>query len=176
MWVSGDTVVSLLLLWLFVRPLRDICQLGKTPETIASLKSMRRITEINRNLLMFTVLFTLCVITIGVFGNFKLRTVLYMCAMERLVTLQCITMTFSYHKREYFYCCTYFLLCLRRKKESELNHEASSDVISTHGKLSSPSVLVVIPVQGRIEVIKNESFKVSLSSSYTSSDDSSSCV
>lgn len=77
MWVSGDTVVSLLLLLLFVRPLIEIKKrFGDTPSSIEMVKSMRLMTERNRNLLMFTVLFTLGVITAGVVGNLKMQTVI----------------------------------------------------------------------------------------------------
>lgn len=127
----------------------------------------------NRNLLLFTVLCTLAMITIGVFGNFTMRTVLYMSAIDRLVTLQCITMTFSFDKLEYFYCNTCFLLCQRQKKESEQDHEPSSDVISTVCKSSSPSVIVVIADQSYSKVIEKECNKVSLSSAHTSYDESS---
>jgi len=66
---------------------------------------------------MFSVLITIGMYTtIAVFGKLHMRTVIYMCAVERLVTLQCITMTFTYDGREYFYCRACFLLFSRTQE------------------------------------------------------------
>jgi len=162
LWVFGDTMVSLLLLLLFVRPLIDIKKTcGDTPESIATVKSMRLMTERNRNLLMVTVLVTLGVITAGVVGNLKMRAVIYMCAIDRLVTLQCITMTFSYDQRNWFYCYACFLLYQGRKEESEHDHEASVETVPPQDKSSS---ILIMPPQSHLTITKKNSSELSLSS------------
>jgi len=127
-WVCGDTVLSVFLLTLFMLPLKVLKKsLGNTPRSIATLRSMRRMTEKNRNLLLITVTVTIGLYaTIAAVGNLPMRTVIYMCAIDRLVTLQCITMTFSYEKRDYFYCHACFSLC-SRKQEQQREHERAQE-------------------------------------------------
>jgi len=121
LWVAGDSILSILLLLLFIRPITVIKKtLGDTPRSVATLGRMRKMTERNRNLLLLTVMVTISIYTvIAVVGTLHMRTVIYMCTIDRLVTLQCITMTFSYDGREYFYCRACFLLCQRRTPEME---------------------------------------------------------
>jgi len=120
-WVLGDVILSILMLLLFIRPITVIKQtLNDTPRSAGTLRSMRKMTEKNRNLLLFTVTVTISLFTvIAVVGTMDMRTVICMGTIDRLVTLQCITMTFSYDGREYFYCRACFLLCQRRTPEME---------------------------------------------------------
>lgn len=161
-WVFGDTVLSIFLLILFMKPLREIKQLlGRTPSTRESMGSIIRITEINRNLLFITVLCTLVVmLTIAVVGDLKMRTVIYMCAMDRLITLQCITMTFSYDKRRYFYCYACFLLLMEAEENVHVEEVMVEDVqiedvpdhdpdpfeIADGQRAKSPSILFMPPI------------------------------
>jgi len=142
LWVSGDSVLSVFLLVLFIRPLQVLKEnLGDTPRSVATLRSMVRLTEKNRNLLLCTVTVTIGLYTtIAVVGNLTMPTVIYMCAIDRLVTLQCITMTFSYDRRDYFWCCT-CLLCKNREPEIEQNdqeeHSLSVEIPSRNSVSSS---------------------------------------
>jgi len=117
-WVTGDSFLSILLLILFIRPVEILKRtLGETPRSVARFRTMRRMTEKNRNLLLFSVMITIGMYTtIAVFGKLHMRTVIYMCAVERLVTLQCITMTFTYDWRQYFCCRACFLLFSRTQE------------------------------------------------------------
>jgi len=151
-WVSGDTVLSVFLLLLFIQPLKIIKEsLGNTPRAVATLHSMRRMTEKNRNLLMITVTVTIGLYTaIAVKGDLTMRTVIYMCAIDRLVTLQCITMTFSYEKREYFYCHACFSFCIRnreqhreREREQIMQEDSGfSEEIPVRNSLSSSLIIM----------------------------------
>jgi len=157
LWVSGDAMVSLLLLLLYVRPLMDIDKMwGDPSKSITSLDRMRQMTTRDRNLLTFTVLFTLGVITAALAGNLKMQYVIYLCAIDRLVTLQCITMTFSYDQRNWFYCYSCFLLCHGRKEERKeeivYNHEASVETIPSHNKSSN---IINTPAQSHPKKDKN---------------------
>jgi len=121
-WVIGDSVLSVFLLVLFIKPLKKLKEtLGDTPRSVANLRSLMRMTEKNRNLLLCTVTVTIGLVTTAVVvGNLAMRTVIYMGAIDRLVTLQCITMTFSYDRKEYFYCHACFILfCKNREQEIE---------------------------------------------------------
>jgi len=76
---------------------------------------------------MFSVLITIGMYTtIAVFGKLHMRTVIYMCAVDRLVTLQCITMTFTYDGKEYFYCrgCFLFLSRTLEIEDEEQSYQA----------------------------------------------------
>jgi len=169
MWVTGDTVVSLLLLLLFIKPLLNInTTFRETPESIATTKIMRQMTERNRNLLLVTVLVTLAVIIAGIVGNLKMRTVIYLCAIDRLVTLQCVTMTFSYEQRRWYYCYACFILYQGRKEESEYDIEVPVGTMPPDNKL--PSVLIM-PIQSQPTLNKNSSSKLSLSGLSTSSNE-----
>jgi len=101
-WVVGDVILSILLLLLFIRPITVIKEtLKDTPGSVGTLRRMRKMTERNRNLLLFTVTVTISLFTvITVVGTLNMRTVICMGTIDRLVTLQCITMTFSYDGRE----------------------------------------------------------------------------
>jgi len=127
-WVSGDSVLSITLLVLFVKPLEDLKrQLGSIPGSVATLGNMERMTERNRNLLLFTVTVTISLYTaIAVAGNLTMRTVIYLCAIDRLVTLKCITMTFAYDRREYYYCYAFFILFLEDRTSETVEEEYSS--------------------------------------------------
>jgi len=91
-------VLSVLLLVLFIRPLQDIKkQLEKSSRFLSALKVMRRMIRRNRNLLMFTLLCTFTVVlTIAVMDKLSMRAVIYLGAIDGLVRLQCITMSFDY--------------------------------------------------------------------------------
>jgi len=144
LWVIGDSLLSILLLLLFIRPIEILKRaLGETPRSVATLRSMRRMTEKNRNLLLFTVLITIGMYTtIAVFGKLHMRTVIYLCAVDRLVTFLGITMTFTYDGREYFYCRAYLLLCFKDRtleiEEEEQSYQAMDQINSR-----SSSVLVI---------------------------------
>jgi len=121
-WVVSDSSLSVLLLLLFVKPIQIINKtLGDSPRSVATLKSMRRLSEKNRNLLLCSMLVSTGIFTaIAILGSMHMRTAIYLCAMDRLVTLQCITMTFSYDGQEYFYCRACFICnCHNRGREIE---------------------------------------------------------
>jgi len=149
-WVIGDCVLSVFLLVLFIKPLEILKEkLGDTPRSVATLRSLIRLTERNRNLLLCTVTVTIGLYTtIVVVGNLTMRTVIYMCAIDRLVTLQCITMTFSYDNRDYFYCHACFILfCKKRENEiieqllDQNEHSLSVEIPSRNSGSSSLAVL-----------------------------------
>jgi len=74
-WVIGDTVLSLLLLMLFIKPLQNIeYDFGSSPRAVAMLLGMKRIIQKNRNLLLFTVLCTLVIITTCAVWELDMRT------------------------------------------------------------------------------------------------------
>lgn len=146
-WVVSDSVLSTLLLLLFIRPIKVLNKtLGDTPSSVATLRSMKRLTEKNRNLLLCSMLFSVGIFTaIAILGELEMHNVIYLCAVDRLVTLQCITMTFTYDGKEYFYCCACFILCSQdRGLESEENEQCyhlmnSRNSISTSIIIMSPS-------------------------------------
>jgi len=148
-WVIGDTMLSVLLLLLFVRPLREMkTKLGESLGTVSIPRGMKRTTEKNRNLLMFTMLFTLCSALVYALKTLDTRTVIFICAIDRLVTLQCITMTFSYDRLEYFYCYSCFLLVIGRKVESFQVQEKNRDLVPSSMVMSpqihTPSVKIIV--------------------------------
>jgi len=126
LWMIGDAVLSVLLLMLFIIPLRYVTRsLRDTPRSVRTLQSMKRLTEKNRNLLLCTVMVTIGALTIiAMVKNITMQAVLYLGAIDRLVALQCITMTFSYDSRDYFYCHACFILFC--KKWSEVEQEEDS--------------------------------------------------
>jgi len=139
-WVIGGSLLSVSLLILFLRALRYIEQsIGDTPRSIVNLQRMKRMTEKNRNLLLYTVTVTMVLFTvIAVIGNLTLRTVIYISAIDRLVTLQCITMTFSYDGSDFFYCCACFILfCKKRKPGLEQEEHCFTVEIPSHNSSSS---------------------------------------
>merc|ERR1719177_106615 len=100
----GDTMLSALLLVLFLKPLHEIKRMmGSSPQTVLALIGVGRLIKKNRNLLIITVVLTLGAMVIMVGTNQCIRTIHYVCAIERFLTLQCITLTFSYDPQEYFY-------------------------------------------------------------------------
>jgi hypothetical protein len=142
-WVTGDSIVSVTLLILFIKPLKDLQrQLGGTARTFGR---MERITERNRNLLLFTVTVTIsCYTTIAVLGNLSMRTVIYMCAIDRLVTLKCITMTFAYDKREYYYCHAFFILFFEKQCSEIVEEEQLPPSEDSQPRNSISTSLIVI--------------------------------
>jgi hypothetical protein len=143
--VSGDSILSITLLVLFIKPLKDLKrQLGSTPRAAATLANMERMTKRNRNLLLFTVTVTITFYTtIAVVGNLAMRTVIYMCAIDRLVTLKCITMTFAYDRREYYYCYAFFILFLEDRTSETVGDEYSSfQEIHPHDSVSTTLVSI----------------------------------
>jgi len=145
LWVVGDSILSILLLLLFIRPISVIKEiLGDTPRSVATLRSMRKMTERNRNLLLLTVTVTISIYSIiAIVGNLSMRTVIYMCSFDRLVTLQCITMTFSYDGREYFYCRACFLLCFQTRTPETEEEDVGYQAMRTRHSNSS-SLLISI--------------------------------
>jgi len=132
-WVVGDVILSILLLLLFIRPITVIKKtLNDTPRSAVTLRSMKKLTERNRNLLLFTVTVTITLFTIVAVVSPDMRAVICIGMADRLVTLQCITMTFSYDGREYFYCRACFLLCFQTRtpemeQEENDGYEAMSE-------------------------------------------------
>jgi len=121
----GNSVFSVFLLELFTRPLNILKEnLGDTQRSVATLRSMVRLTQKNRNLLC-TVTVTIGLhTTIALVVNLTISTVIHNCAIDRLVTLQCITMTFSYDWRNYFCCCACLILFWqKREPEIEQNYQ-----------------------------------------------------
>jgi len=133
LWMIGDAVLSVLLLMLFIIPLRYVTRsLRDTPRSVRTLQSMKRLTEKNRNLLLCTVMVTIGVLTItAVVRNLTMRAVIYLSAIDRLVTLQCITMTFSYDSRDYFYCHACFILLCKKQSEVEQEEHSSPEDLSS---------------------------------------------
>jgi len=139
-WVVGDTVISLLLLILFIRPLRHMkANFVDSPRSIAILYRMIRK---NRNLLLFTVLFTLVIISTAAIKYLDMRTVIYLLAVDRLVTLQCITMTFSMYAME-FSCHNSLISCWKSSTPERENF--SSDPEFAAQNLKSLSLIRMAP-------------------------------
>jgi len=144
-WVCGDTLLSTLLLRLFIAKIEVIKSiLGDTPRSVAMLKRMRRMTEKNRNLLLFSLLITIGIYAvIAVLGNLHMRTVIWLCAVDRLVTLQCITMTFTYDGREWFYCSACFILCCQERTSEIGEEEDQRYEAMTQSNSKSTSILLM---------------------------------
>jgi len=146
-WMLGDTALSILLLMLFIRPLKEIQEmLGDSPKSVAMLLSMKRMIEKNRNLLAIIVLATLIVMIRVSVGDLNMRTVHYLCSMDRLVTIQCITLTFSYDGVEYFYCSN--LLCYLCNLVSDTEEISSSDlsIMGPPRTQTANSVILISPI------------------------------
>jgi len=158
-WVGGDSIISVTLLVLFIKPLKELQrQLGGTPR---SFRTMERMTERNRNLLLFTVTVTIsCYTTIAVVGNLTMKTVIFMCAIDRLVTLKCITMTFAYDKREYYYCHAFFILFLE-KPHPERVEEEHLPAEDSQARNSMSTSLLVISSASNFAVAEEKSLKYS---------------
>lgn len=145
-WVVGDTVISVMLLWLFIRPLRDIKnKLGDSPRSVAVLFGMRRLITKNRNLLFFTVLFTFVIVLVAAIQELEMRTCIHLLAIDRLMTLQCITMTFSYSAMEYFHCQWPLLSCWKQTPKAE-DDTPSFDLERSPRTLKSSSIIHMAPV------------------------------
>jgi len=147
-WTLGDTMLSILLLLLFIRPLKEIRDLlGDSPKSAAMLLSMKRLTKKNRNLLAVTVLVTLLVmLTIAAF-DINMRTVHYLCAMDRFVTLQCITLTFTNDAREFFYYRQCLMCCLNKTSTIKPEKRSMSALVENVAPESraTPSIIVMTP-------------------------------
>jgi len=145
-WVIGDTVLSLLLLVLFIRPLREQKNdLGDSPRSVAALCGMKRMITKNRNLLLFTVLFTLVITSVAAIEELDMRTCLHLLAIDRLVTLQCITMTFSYNAMEYFHCHTTLLSCWKSMPKVD-DDNLTLDTEMSPRTVKSSSIIHMAPV------------------------------
>jgi len=144
-WMIGDTAVSALLLMLFIRPLAEIRKmLGRSSRSIALLLNMRRLIQKNRNLLAITVLVTLVVMVTVAISDLTLEIVHYMCAFDRFITVQCITLTFSYDSQDCFYCHACLFLTCRHPKKSEdeeisVTEKKTPSIIHLSPKLRSES-------------------------------------
>jgi len=150
-WMLGDTALSILLLMLFIRPLQAIQEmLGDSPKSVAMLLGMKRMIEKNRNLLAIIVLATLAVMIRVSVGHINMRTVHYLCSMDRLVTIQCITLTFSYDGVEYFYCLKpVYCLCDVSSDTEEEESSYLSVNMPPERTQPSPSIIVIGALQKR---------------------------
>jgi len=138
-WVVGDTGISLLLLMLFIRPLRVLkSKLADSPRSVEILFTMIRK---NRNLLLFTVFFTFVIVLTSAIIKLEMRTCIYVLAVDRLVTLQCITMTFSWYLPE---CQRSRLTCWKPKATPE-RHTLSSDQDMEEQNVKSLSIIHMAP-------------------------------
>jgi len=144
LWTLGDTAASILLLLLFIRPLQEIEELlGDSPKSVVMLQSMGRITKKNRNILAVIVLVTLGVMLTIASVDLNMRSVHYLCVMDRLVTLLSITLTFSYEGQDFFYYRHLLFLCFRDKSDSETDELSSSGVLVPSA--SCPSIIAMSP-------------------------------
>jgi len=149
-WMFGDTALSVLLLMLFIRPLQEIQEmLGDSPKSVAMLLGMKGMIEKNRNLLVIIVLATLIVMIRISVGHLNMRTVHYLCSIDRLVTIQCITLTFSYDGVEYFYCIKPVDCLCDMGYDTE--HEESSEIslMPLERTQPSPSIIIIGSLQTR---------------------------
>jgi len=155
LWVCGDSVLSVLLLALFIRPLKVLRDsIERTTGSVSIFQSMERVTKKNRNLLFITVTVTIGVFTtIAVVGDLTMRTVTFMCAIDRLVTLQCITMTFAQDDLEYLYCYACFIIC-SRNRESETLEEGNSPSEESPPRSSLSMSVVFISSKSNLTVEK----------------------
>ena len=109
----GDTAASILLLVLFIKPLQEIKHtIGADPRSVSMLLSMKQLIIKNRNILAVIVLATVIVMVTIAAKDLNMRTVHYLCVMDRLVTLHSINLTFSHEDRNFFLLssATVFLL------------------------------------------------------------------
>merc|ERR1719233_1018732 len=102
---------------------------------------MEQVTKKNRNLLFFTVTVTITLYTtIAVIGNLTMKTVIYMCAVDRLVTLQCITLTFSYDKRDIVGLIPF----LKKRTSETVEDEEKSSSEEIHPRCSLSTSIVIM--------------------------------
>lgn len=126
MWAFGDTVLSVLLLSLFITSLRTVQKdCGNPQKSIEMLPTVRSFARKNRNLIFFAIFFNLVVVFIIVsLAKPKMRTVIFLCVVDRLITLQCITLTFSYDLSYFkFKVCSVF----HRKPNQVIDHVCNSE-------------------------------------------------
>jgi len=138
-WVVADSLFSVLLLQLFIRPITVIKKtLGDSPRSVATLRSMKRLTEKNRNLLLCSILVSTGIFTpIAILRELQMTTVIYLCTIDRLVTLQCITMTFTYDGREYYYCRACF-----KNRDREIEEKEESFHMTRHNSGSTSQIVI----------------------------------
>jgi len=146
-WMFGDASVSALLLVLFLRPLQKIKKLmGNSPKSVLMLIGVRQLIKKNRNLLIITVMVTLGAMVIVALNNMCIRTVHYLCIIERLLTLQFITLTFSYEPQDYLYkklsCCSD--VSLKNHDELSSSEIMSAEMMAANRK-KTPSIIVIEP-------------------------------
>jgi len=139
-WMLGDTVLSILLLMLFVKPLEKLRRqsLGGT-----QMFDMKSLIHKNRNLLAFVVFVTLVVMVTIAAVELKMVTIHYLCAADRFVTLQCITMTFNIDAEVFcYYPRLLFSLC---KSAGKIDQKVPSTELSvaSSGKSNSATVIVM---------------------------------
>jgi len=145
-WMVGDAGISILLLLLFLRPLTEVRQvLRDHPRSTGMLNNVHRVIQKHRNLLIITVAVTLVVMVTITVTHFSMRTTHYLCTVERLVALQCITLTFNFEAQEYFYYRPCLPVCCGRKREVEEELSSSSDLPSAGRTIKSPSIIVLSP-------------------------------
>lgn len=151
-WLLGDTALSALLLLLFIQPLKEIQRLlGDTKKSLAMLLHLRRIIRKNRNLLGITVLATAMVYITIVVVELKMRTIHYLCVIDRLITIQCITLSFSYDSQDYFYFYACFSLSCNNPQQFEFNEMSTT----WHSK-STPSLINMSPKLQSASTVRDE--------------------
>jgi len=145
LWMSGDAVLSILLLLLFLRPLKEVRHMLRDyPKSVDMLNNVHRVIQKHRNLLIITVSVTLVVMVTITVKHYSMRTIHYLCAVERLVAVQCITLTFSYDAQEWFYYRPCLPVYCGSKREVEEELSSSSDLPSGR-RMKSPSIIVMSP-------------------------------
>jgi len=145
MWMIGDALLSVLLLLLFLRPLKEIRQMLRDyPKSIDMLNNVRRVIQKHQNLLIITVVVTLGVMVTIAVKDLCLRTIHYLCSIDRLIAIQCITLTFSYDAQEYFYYRPCLFIHSSRKSEVDEELSSSSD-FPMERRFKSPSIIVMSP-------------------------------
>jgi len=146
LWMFGDAVVSSLLLVLFIRPLQEITKLmGNSPKSVLMLMSVRRLITKNRNLLLLNLVFTLAAMVITSAVDLCMRSVHNLCVIERLLTLQCITLTFNYEPKEYLLKNINWLFCCECDRPPRLDDELSSSEMISGSNQKKPSIIIITP-------------------------------
>jgi len=143
LWMFGDIVVSALLLVLFIRPLQEITKLmSASPRSVSILISIRRLIKKNRNLLLLNLVFTLGAMVIVSAIDLCMRSVHNLWGIERLLTLQCITLTFNYEPQEYLYENLNCLCCCECDKP-RLDEELSSSEMISGSNRKRTSIIII---------------------------------
>jgi hypothetical protein len=139
-WLVGDTALSFLLLVLFVRPLQELQKmLGDAQKSMIMLLHFRQFIQKNCHLLGITVLATVMVYIMISFMELKLSAIHYLCVIDRLITLQCITLSFSYDS-QYYNCFACLLLSYHNHQQFEID-----EMSMTWQSRSNPSVIYMSP-------------------------------